>query len=183
MIHRNEATQDTTVSRRRALQVSAAAGLSTFVLPSVAMAESSGGEAGGCVWASIPFINQGSSSTVQGVLVTAQLNSAVQGDAPTSYLHQSNERIKTVLIFSPAISNMKVRTRNHADGVSETYSIVWSMGATTVRTDAIVNTDTTKTYVFASPIDTMTVDYTYPTPAGTGAYGSFLDLWLPCQIP
>lgn len=178
-----ESSNSSAVSRRQLVSLSTVAGVTTLLLPSVVAAASSSGAGVGngvCDWDRLPFLSGGGSTIVQGFTVTATTNSAIQGDTANTYLYQSNVRIKTVLTFSPYLYDLKLVMRNHADGVSETFTFTWKKGAVTDSTAVVTNVDTTKYYTFAGGIDTMIVDYTHPTPATATQYGSYLDIWLPC---
>lgn len=176
------------VTRRTMLGASATVGVTAVVLP-VAAASASGGGGDNITFACttvIPFLEEGSFATVGTFVVTATENSAVAGSPSTSYLHQSNSRIRTVLTFAPSGGtgplpvNFVLRTRNHADGTAERYDFTWSLAGTTVRTDFIRNQDLTRSYSIPGGFDRLVVDYTHPTPASDSAYGSYLDLWIPC---
>lgn len=176
-------SQSGSVHRRTLIGATATVGLTAFMLPASAASASVGGDSVtfACV-NRIPFIAQGSSTIVNGVTVTATVNSAVTTGFPgggTTFLHQSNSRIKTVLTFSPIRVDFQLRTRNHADGESERYDFRWSKAGVTVRTDFITNEDTTRQYLIPAGFDTLTIDYTFPPGFNDTAYGSFLDMWIP----
>lgn len=174
------------MSRRQLVGATAAAGVSTLLLPSVAAAASSASRTVGngiCDWDPIPFLAVEGTTIVQGVTVTCTYNSGIQGNTVNTYLHQSNVRIRTVLEFSSTVYDFKLQTRNHADagaGKFETYTFTWKNGGTTVNTAVITNVNTTETYYFPSGMTSIEIDYTHTTPATPTAYGSYLDMWLPC---
>lgn len=174
------------VVTRRSVLGSSAVGITLLALPSAAAAASEAESLAtfSCSgqWASIPFLAQGEAGIVGVATVRAIENTGVQGNTSTTYLHQSNDRIRTVLTFSPALpatNTLRVQARNHADGVSETYTLTFKLGGNVVSTDTIVNVDTVKTYSFS--FDRLEIDYTHPTPAGPGTYGSYLELAIPCE--
>jgi hypothetical protein len=176
------------VTRRRVIGASAAMGVTAVLLPG-AVASASGGGGDNVSYSCttvIPFLTVEQSATVGNFIVTAAENSAVQGSPSTAYLHQSNDRIRTVLDFEPANlggplpTSFVLQTRNHADGTAERYDFTWSLSGTTVRTDYIQNQDVTRSYSIPGGFDRLTIDYTHPPTMTPGAYGSYLDLWIPC---
>lgn len=137
----------------------------------------------------IPFLAQGSSATVNGVLITATVNTAVQGDSANSYLHQSNSRRSTTLTFTPAIPGFKAQTRAHADAPGagwEKYTFVGKDAAgQQVFTSEIYDADLSLSYgpgaaigPVTGLIKTLEIDYTFDTPVADFARGSYLDLWI-----
>lgn len=142
----------------------------------------------------IPFLAEGESRTVGGVVVTATLNSAVQGDNVNTFLHQSNTKIATTLTFSPGIAAFKLQTRAHADAPNqptgfETYRIVGfdSTNAISFETKTITNLDTTASYLPGSNASTqitgyitrLEINYSHDAAADLQR-GSYLNLWLTC---
>lgn len=138
----------------------------------------------------IPFLSQGQSTTVGGVQVTATENTAVPGDRATTYLHQSNSRLRTVLTFQEPIPGFQAEVRLHTDcgrdACFEQYSIVGKDTAgTVVFQTTLRNVDGTFPYVPGSDagtlsglIATLEIDYTHDTPIGDLLRGSYLDLTL-----
>ena len=137
---------------------------------------------------SIPFLAQGTSATVGGVVVTATTNSAVAGGG--GYLHQSNSRIRTVFTFDSPIPGFKATTANHADcdraACYEAYTFVGkdSSGGEVFRTE-IRNVDGTFSYVpgtgvndLSGLIATLEIDYDFDKPVLDFFTGSYLNLWL-----
>ena len=178
----------TSVGRRAVLGGSVALGIASLALPSAGAAASvSFTSIGsyGCTenpWAAVPFLAAGQSAIVESTTVAATVNSGVQGDGAFVYLHQSNDRIRTTLRFTPGITTLRLRTRNHADGTAERYDFTFLRSGSTVLTAALQHVDTTEVYTVAAPgFDTLDVFYTHPTPAGFGTYGSYLELWVPCS--
>lgn len=143
----------------------------------------------------IPFLNQGGSSTVGGVTVTATANTGVAGGG-NRYLHQSNARLQTILTFSPAIPGFQAETANHADCLGaagapancfEQYDLVGKDSTgTVVFTSVIRNSNQTKSFVpgavttdaLTGLITTLQIDYTHDTPAPDFLRGSYLTLSL-----
>ena len=144
----------------------------------------------------VPFIAQGSTSTVTdtGVTVTATTNSAVRGDRVNTYLYQSYTRIKTVLTFDPPIPAIRLVTRNHADAPDfETFTFTGLSGpsgtGSTFSPTPITNQDTVITYEsgtaggFTGVMSQLTIDYTFggtDPPFPPLARGSYLDIVLSC---
>jgi LPXTG-motif cell wall-anchored protein len=141
----------------------------------------------------IPFLGEGESATVGGVVVTATANTAVPGDRPDTYLHQSNDRLNTVLTFDEPILGFRAQIRNHADctlyagpDCFEDYRLIGRDSAGAIVFDtSIRNTDGIYPFVpgdgadeLSGLIATLEIDYTYDTPVDALARGSFLELWL-----
>ena len=137
---------------------------------------------------SIPFLAQGASATVGGVVVTATTNSAVAGGG--GYLHQSNSRIRTVFTFDSPVPGFKAMTGNNADcdraACYEVYTFVGKdlSGAEVFRTE-IRNLDGTFSYVpgtgvndLSGLIATLEIDYDFDKPIDDFMRGSYLSLWL-----
>ncbi len=173
------------LDRRRVLAGSGALGIASLVLPAASAAASPAGlttyACSDAPWSAIPFLAQGEGGIVGGVTVTATENSAVQGYDPFVYLHQNNDRIRTVLTFSATVPELRVRTQNHADGGSERYDLTFRRSGATVLTDAIQNQDVNYTYSVVGGFDTLVLDYSHPVSATPGAYGSFILLDIPCE--
>lgn len=133
----------------------------------------------------IPFITQGSSTTVSGVSITATTNSAGPGDTSNTFLYQSNSRIKTVLTFTPSVPFVTVTTRNHADASGfETLTFTAQDNAAiqlfSVEIEDLDTTDSLSPTTVGATISTLTIDYTYDTPVADGSRGSYLELFLAC---
>ena len=173
------------LDRRRVLAGSGALGIASLVLPVASAAASPATlTTYACTdapWSPIPFLAQGEGGIVGGVTVTATDNSAVEGYDPFVYLHQNNDRIRTVLTFSATVLELRVRTQNHADGGSERYDLTFRRSGATVLTDAIENQDLTVTYNVVGGFDSLVLDYSHPVSPVPGAYGSYVSLAIPCE--
>jgi hypothetical protein len=145
--------------------------------------------------APIPFLAEGQSATVSGVVVTATSNTAVPGDSGNTYLHQSNTRIRTVLTFDKPIPGFKAQTRLHADCLEtipvvdecfEEYLLVGKDAEDNVVFEtSIEQTNDEFSFVPGSGpgelsglIATLEIDYLHDTPIGDFLRGTYLDLWL-----
>ena len=142
----------------------------------------------------IPFLAEGSSATVAGVVVTASTNTGVLGDGPDTYLHQSNSRLRTVLDFDKPIPGFKAQIRLNDDCLGapsappdcfEEYHIVGlDDSGVTVFEKFVRNVDEiisivpgTGTDETSGLIATLEIDYTHDA-AVDFMRGSYLNFWL-----
>ena len=143
----------------------------------------------------IPFLEEGASSTVGGVEVTATINTGIVGDGPYTYLHQSIPRVHTLLTFDKPIPGFRAQIRLNDDcpaeptappNCFEEYHIVGRDDAGNVVLDQTVrNQDLTMSIVpgdgahqISEPIATLDFAYTFDTQVYEYLRGSYLNIWL-----
>ncbi|MSW45319.1 MAG: hypothetical protein F2520_05425 [Actinobacteria bacterium] len=141
---------------------------------------------------SIPYLGQGQSATVGGVLVTATESTAVSG---STYLYQANSRLRTVFTFGTPIPGFKAETSLNNDCLGaipvvpdcfEQFNLTGKdSSGTVVFTKTLRNVDGTFSFIPGSGagelsglIATLEVDYSFDTPIAEYLRGSYLKLWL-----
>lgn len=137
----------------------------------------------------IPYLAAGTGTEVDGVTVTATVNSADDGGSGR-YLHLSRSKIATTLTFDQVRTGLQIRTSNHDDtpsgvsgypvGAFERYDLTWKLAGVAQRTEAIVDSDETTVYTVPGGFDTLEVVYSFSEPATApdNRYGSFIEFWL-----
>lgn len=137
----------------------------------------------------IPYLAAGTSDVVDGVTVTATVNSADDGGSGR-YLHLSRSKVATTLTFDRTLTEIQIRTANHDDvtpgsngypvGAFERYDLTWKLAGATQRTVAIINTDEDTVYTVPDGFDTLEVVYSFSEGAlaPNDRYGSFIEFWL-----